>query len=241
MSTTVCLHHQHGYCKYGVHCRNLHIKETCDSFPCSKTTCSKRHPKVCRFFSISGSCKFNDSCSYLHKHGHSEKTKELEKELENLKEEIKILTKEVDNLKEVISSLSKASSPPNSVTLEKPPISKSTSFSLTPLNKANIPPPNLDVIPQLDGLQQEVVHTLPQYTSQQPLKCETCQTVFQNSKDYEEHDALQFCCDDCGICYATQLQADFHVLQVHPDEIYVRDFIPEETKLLCNKQKSALL
>ena len=87
------------------------------------------------------------------------------KELESLKEEIKILTKEVDNLKEVISSLSIASSPPNSVTLEKPPISKSTSFSLTPLNKANIPPPNLDVIPQLDGLQQEVVHTLPQFPS----------------------------------------------------------------------------
>ena len=85
---------------------------------CSKTACSKRHPKVCRFFSISGSCKFNDSCSYLHKHGHSEKTKKLEKELENLKEDIKILTKEVDNLKEVISSLSKASSPPNSVTLQ---------------------------------------------------------------------------------------------------------------------------
>ena len=234
MSTTVCQHHQHGHCKYGVHCRNQHTKETCYSFPCIETTCSKRHPKVCRFFSISGSCKFNSSCSYLHKHGHNEKMKEVEKEVVKLKEEIKLLTTEVDKLKEIISSLSIASSS-KSVTLKNHPTPRSDSFSITPLNEADFsPPPNLDdVIPQLDGLQQEYVSSL-----HQPFQCETCHKVFPNSEEYKKHDALQFCCDDCGICYATQIQADLHVLQVHPDESYARNYIPEATKTLFTKQST---
>ena len=196
MSTTICLHHQHGHCKYGVHCRNLHTTETCDNFPCTTTTCSKRHPKICRFFSIYGRCKFNDSCSYLHKHGDIEKTGQLEKEIENLKAEIKLLITVVDNLKDMISSLSKALNP-TPVTFKSPSVSD-TSLSLTPLNNVDISPPFSNVIPQLDGLQQEFVYHSSQQTSQQLLQCETCKKVFQTSEEYKKHDAFQFCCDDCG-------------------------------------------
>ena len=77
--------------------------------------------------------------------------------------------------------------------------------------------------------------------SQQPLHCETCGKDFQNSNESKEHYALQFCSDDCGICYSTQLQADLHVLKVHPDKSYARNFIPQSTKLLFMKQISTVL
>lgn len=50
------------------------------------------------------------------------------------------------------------------------------------------------------------------------LQCETCHEIFENRDEYDEHDKLEFCCDDCGICYATKIDADLHSLQVHPDE-----------------------
>ena len=106
MSATTCMHHHYGHCKYGERCRNVHITETCDSSLCIMTTCHKRHPKVCRYYSISGSCKFQETCSYLHKHEQNEK-KELVKEIENLKEDINVLTIKVDKLKEALTSLSK--------------------------------------------------------------------------------------------------------------------------------------
>ena len=193
---------------------------------------------MCRYYSISGSCKFQETCSYLHKNEQNEKTKELKKEIENLKVDINVLTTKVDKLKETITFLSKVSFskpvlPESSVVGSKNTSISSMSISLTPINEANFSTtPSLDVIPQLDGLQPEHVHSLPQDIFSQPLVCETCQKVFKNIEEYNEHDLLQFCCDDCGICYSTQVQADLHVLQVHPDEMYAREFIPESTKLL---------
>ena len=222
MSATLCLHHQYGHCKFGVHCRNQHITETCANFPCVTTKCSKRHPKVCKFFSISGSCRFKESCSYLHKRVENDKIYALNKEVEKLKEDIELLTTEVKKLQE---SLSKSVSKP-SIAFDNASTSSTTSC--------------LDAIPQLDGLHQDFIHDLPHQTSQQPLQCETCGKVFRNSDEFKKHDSLQFCCDDCGICYATQLQADLHVLQVHPDETYARNFIPASTKLLFAQQNSAV-
>ena len=238
MSATICLHHQHGHCKYGVHCRNEHIAETCENTPCMATMCKKRHPKVCRYFSISGSCKFNKNCSYLHKHGQNNTTDELQKEIENLKEDIKLLTTEVKKLKEVILSFDKPSYPRSvpktSVALTNTSLA-STSLCLSPMHN------NLDVIPMLDGPQHEQIDDLHNLTSQKPFQCETCKQTFQTSDEYKKHDTLQFCCDDCGICYETKLESDLHVLKVHPDETYARNFIPEATKLLFTSQNSAVL
>ena len=173
------------------------------------------------------------------KHGDIEKTGQLEKEIENLKAEIKLLITVVDDLKDMISSLPKALNP-TPATFKSPSVSD-TYLSITPLNNVDISPPFSNVIPQLDGLQQEFVDHPSQQTSQQLLQCETCKKVFQTSEEYKKHDAFQFCCDDCGICYATQVEADLHALHVHPDETYARNFIPEATKFLFEQQKSAAM
>ena len=99
------------------------------------------------------------------------------------------------------------------------------------------PRPPCAPIPQVDGVDD---HDQPNQLNQgllQTYQCETCYEIFENRELYEEHDQAQFCCDECNICYITQIEADFHNLQVHPDEHYTRTYISESTKLLFASRK----
>ena len=248
-SVSYCRHHQFGHCKYGGHCRYEHTLETCDNFPCVDKTCDKRHPKICRYFFFSGDCKFNESCSFLHKHEHEDKDDNLKKEIEQLTKDIEVLQGEVDKLKKIFytfSNVKKPSIEQNSDETDYSVNSKDDSnFSLNQMNHEDdtitVYPEN---IPQLDGRLDETVYPpdlTATHNSQQPLQCDTCHKVFQTNYEFKEHDAMEFCCDDCSICYSTQLEADLHILQVHPDDNYARDFIPESSKLIFAKQKSGAI
>ena len=84
------------------------------------------------------------------------------------------------------------------------------------------------VIPQLDGGQNT-----PQQPSDQPLQCETCHEIFATEDQFNDHDnAHQFCCDECFICYTTQVLSDLHELEAHPNTHYANTYIPQSTKLL---------
>ena len=54
---------------------------------CSNKMCSLRHPKICKYFSAVGGCKFGTSCHYLHK----SRLMILENDIRNLYVEIKEL------------------------------------------------------------------------------------------------------------------------------------------------------
>ena len=101
-----------------------------------------------------------------------------------------------------------------------------TSLSLATINANSTQPysgSGQDKIPQLDGdITDQANH----------LQCETCHEIFENRDEYDEHDKLEYCCDDCGICYATKIDADFHALQVHPDKNYAKEYISDTTKKL---------
>ena len=206
-----CRHHQYGHCKYGLQCRKQHSAETCENFPCTVNSCSKRHPKVCRYFLFTGHCKFNENCSFLHKHDPQSPPDNLEKKIEKLREDIESLTTEIKRMKQILDSVSIISDP------EAPNTSKSSSVSISQISH-----------PLQDAQAQ--------HNSQENLQCETCHKVFKSSYDFKKHDEMQFCCDDCNICYSTQLEADLHALEVHPDETYARNFIPEATKLIFAQQ-----
>ena len=46
--------------------------------------------------------------------------------------------------------------------------------------------------------------------------CQTCDLGFHSHKDFEEHDALQYCCDICGICFRSEEAVHVHENEFHP-------------------------
>ena len=102
----VCSFHQSGHCRYGSHCNKSHTQDTCTSFPCMKEDCHKRHPKLCKYFILSGFCKFHEKCSYLHITRNLDLKSQLETEVENLKQEIQSLFNHVSELRSIVNTLS---------------------------------------------------------------------------------------------------------------------------------------
>ena len=66
MIREVCLYDKFSFCKNGVRCLKIHLKETCQNRECDYKKCNKRHPRPCRIFRMNGFCRFGTSCRYSH-------------------------------------------------------------------------------------------------------------------------------------------------------------------------------
>ena len=120
------------------------------------------------------------------------------------------------------------SAPELSSTAVQISLSKPSNSSMATFNETiNHPEITGEKIPQLDGL----IENLPNLDIDQTFKCETCGKVFETEREFKNHDSFQFCCDDCGICFSTQIAAHFHELEEHSDSHYAKTYIPESTKL----------
>ena len=97
--TTVCKFYQNGYCKFESSCKHHHGKEICqDSESCKNPSCTKRHPRKCRYFSLNGRCKFGNNCAYLHfQSASSLEVLTLKNEIEKLTLKIKELEANLNN------------------------------------------------------------------------------------------------------------------------------------------------
>ena len=84
MIREVCLFDKFSFCKNGVKCMRIHLKEVCQVRECDYRKCNKRHPKPCRIFRMNGFCRFGTSCGYSHR---------LPKEVEEQNEKIKSIEK----------------------------------------------------------------------------------------------------------------------------------------------------
>ena len=157
------------------HCNKNHTLDTCTSFPCVKEDCHKRHPKLCRYFTVSGFCKFNQNCSYLHITSIKDQTSQLETEVVNLKLEILSLYNHVSELRSIVKRFSSSSTSSLVKSRLKPVISQSTTSTAlittapTPVLFPNSSSQPEDSIPQLDG-------GFCPPCSDIPLKCETCKS-----------------------------------------------------------------
>ena len=90
-------------------------------------------------------------------------------------------------------------------------------------SQANLGP----VIPQLDGSQNT-----PQLPSDKSLQCETCHEIFATDDQFNYHDtAHQFCCDECLICFTTQVIPALHELETHPITPYANTYAIYQTTL----------
>ena len=66
MERSICKYNQRGFCRYGERCRLRHVNENCTESDCQDESCLFRHPLECRYFYLYGTCKFGDSCAYVH-------------------------------------------------------------------------------------------------------------------------------------------------------------------------------
>ena len=81
-SEQYCKFNYFGQCKFGDKYQHQHIQETYTNQACNFNACRKRHSRLCRFFSQTGYCRFESSCSFLHKPGKADKILEEMKKLE---------------------------------------------------------------------------------------------------------------------------------------------------------------
>ena len=78
----------------------------CDKCYCKEENCVKRHPVICRYFSLNGSCKYNESCAYAHRE--SEAQTEIKTVKERLaKSELKVeeLEKKLLDMNNILQGL----------------------------------------------------------------------------------------------------------------------------------------
>ena len=185
-SETICKFNQSGFCKFQSNCRKQHVMEICKNMQCSMVTCIYRHPRMCRYFNNFGRCKFEESCSYLHKIDDkiSEMRKEQEKDLEKLRHEVKELQKQVEEIQIQISNFPNQTTSQSHATLAKFSFNSNSNCSNITMvqsnhssnRQANLGP----VIPQLDGFINslpQATHTIPceaqNHPADVPLQCET--------------------------------------------------------------------
>ena len=94
MIREVCLFDKFSFCKNGVKCSKVHLKEVCQNRECDYRKCNKRHPRPCRFFRENGFCKFGTSCRYSHR---------VSREIEENNEKIESLEKVTDRLSKQVA------------------------------------------------------------------------------------------------------------------------------------------
>ena len=144
--------------------------------------------------------------------------------MKNVKSQVTTLQSVIDQLQKSAPDMSE-----NCPIMDSPTLPRASSITIMQYNNANQSSCG-EQIPQLDGINQLELQSIPDQNSE--FKCETCDKVFESEKEFKNHDSFQFCCDDCGICFSTQLASHFHELQEHPESHYAEAYIPESTKLM---------
>ena len=83
MESEICYFNKTCCCKYRDSCTKRHEDILCEDRNCNGTKCSRRHQKLCKYFSIYNECKFGDVCKFHHK---DETSSELEDKIIKLEE-----------------------------------------------------------------------------------------------------------------------------------------------------------
>ena len=106
MATEIlCKFYKFGHCKFSEKCHQMHVHDVCVNTTCEIATCSKRHPRPCKFYQRFRRCKF-DPCSYAHEDTFEiSEIKRLNTLLENKSKDLESLTLKTDQLESIINKL----------------------------------------------------------------------------------------------------------------------------------------
>ena len=100
--SSVCQYFKYGYCRYRENCRHQHVHETCENNDCNISTCNRRHPLPCKYFSVYQRCKFGEFCIY--KHVVAPRNVE---EIDSIKKKVNALESHIESLNSKFSELLK--------------------------------------------------------------------------------------------------------------------------------------
>ena len=103
MIREVCLFDKFAFCRNGVKCSRVHLKEVCLNRKCDYRKCNKRHPRPCRFFRDNSFCKFGTSCRYSHRL--PKEVEEQNKKIESIEKANSMLSKKVEDQNDTIKEL----------------------------------------------------------------------------------------------------------------------------------------
>ena len=127
----LCIYNQKGFCKFGSKCKKTHENKVCENKrECTTNGCRFRHPRLCKYFSKYGHCKFGEGCAFSHTLDNKnikieslekevtelkeammkmkqELSEKLDKEVSETKEDIRMLKDDVSELKSNVSELKK--------------------------------------------------------------------------------------------------------------------------------------
>ena len=95
----VCLFNKYGFCKFRETCRKIHYREICIEDSCETSSCTKRHPRKCKYFEIYKRCKFGTFCLFSHE---TNDVTNLD-DVKELKDQIDALQNHVDKLENEIN------------------------------------------------------------------------------------------------------------------------------------------
>ena len=103
MRDKICVYEKFGFCRNGASCKFTHPTLVCDDEDCNIKECSKRHPQACRFFTNYASCKFGESCKFLHRKKPDDRVSK--EEYTTLKDKYDTVVRNCKQIEEKYSSL----------------------------------------------------------------------------------------------------------------------------------------
>jgi hypothetical protein len=186
VTLALCMHHQNGFCKFGERCRKRHINDTCSSQICKSAVCTKRHPKVCKYFATFSTCKFGEHCAYKHMASSKQDTiDELTVKASTLETAVNELTQRIVSLEKEIKNLEKESKTSflceqcdymasSNIVLKRHTTTKHKSS--TTMAEAAAAGPHL--MPQLDGHISD---------DEDNIKCNICNYEANSSSEFDSH------------------------------------------------------
>jgi hypothetical protein len=208
----VCKHDKFGFCKFGDQCRKEHIKEICRDLNACKTikTCHKRHPKVCRRFTIDKLCRFGSNCAYFHldeSDTTSQKSiSDMNEKLINLENTVVEMGQLIRSLQTEIQDMKITKTKTNAKLLETPTI------NVTPLD------PKLVEITQNSEIKDDSEKT--ESRKEELFKCDKCDYRCKRKVTMEKHKNIKHDkkgeeCKNCKEVFTTKIVLLKHVAEKH--------------------------
>ena len=243
------------FCRNRSWCPQPHNNVVCKERVCRDPNCRERHPKTCKFYARSGGCRWNKECAYVHnKLENNDKLCMIEKEVENLKDNIKHIKKENDakniEILEIVKLLKvQVNSLQNELKASKQSLDERNELISTEINtngetSESVTKEDTIKCSECDYQCEKNIFMIKHINTKHrnSFKCSQCSDVFKDINEMEAHTMKEHSnqpklsgdgrknvkCDKCNSKFTSRMALSQHMFTTHtPTRI-------EETGIFCN-------